>query len=691
MGLAGSGGSGNTAPWRVFLSHTSELRDFPKATSYVAAAERAISAAGHVIVNMADFPAADQVPGQVCAERVRGCDVYVGVLGTRYGSPVRDSPEVSYTELEFNTATEAGLDRLVFLLDTDAADVGIPLSALIDSEYGARQQAFRRGVQDIGLVTGSFSSPPELGQLVERSLRNLAEARARSSVAVTWHEESTAVSADRRLEEAILHFDLEALTRDFVGRSSVFARIDAFAATHRCGYVEVVGEAGLGKTALAAQIAKRQAAIVFIASVSSGTREPGQFLEHVCSELIARYRLERATLPGRLDSNVLLSRLLAEAAARAGPVWLVVDGLDEAEPPPSGANPLLLPTILPDGVFAVVTRRDGELHRMPGMPWLGIRLARDDREQARDIETLLRNRVERDPAVARAIADARPAVTVAEFVGSLRQASEGNFMYLTYLLDELAERGVASLRLQQPPQGLGGYYERFWDELSVAVGSGDGLRANLYESVLGFLAAAQEPVPAVWLASLVGRRAADIENRVLRPWSWLLGRDEAAGQVRWRLVHRSFAEYLDGPIDLQAAHLAIARQYVSGSDDSGFRRTETWDAYGLRHGPVHLAEAARRSNGPQRDELVEALARLVTDDRLLVRQLQVLRDPDPSQRHLTIAHRLLAGDASPRRDVPLVEVALAQLRLRRSLLQHRACTSLFPCGRHGRTGRVELA
>ena len=175
MRLAGSGGPGGG--WRVFISHTSELRNFPTGTSYVAAAERAISAAGHVIVDMADFAASDQAPARVCGERVRGCDVYVGVLGTRYGSAVRDRPEVSYTELEFETATEAGLPRLVFLLDTDAADVGIPLSALIDREFGDRQDAFRRRVQDSGLTTQSFATPDKLGQLVERSLRELARTR----------------------------------------------------------------------------------------------------------------------------------------------------------------------------------------------------------------------------------------------------------------------------------------------------------------------------------------------------------------------------------------------------------------------------------------------------------------------------------------------------------------------------------
>ena len=95
-------------------------------------------------MDMAYFSARDDKPAEWCQARVRESDVYVGLIGLRYGAPVRDRPDVSYAELEFEAATEAGLPRLVFLLDDDAA-LPIPSSQLLDNDpdLQARQRAFR--------------------------------------------------------------------------------------------------------------------------------------------------------------------------------------------------------------------------------------------------------------------------------------------------------------------------------------------------------------------------------------------------------------------------------------------------------------------------------------------------------------------------------------------------------------------
>ncbi len=312
----------------MFVSHTSELREFPRGGSYVAAVERAVTACGHVIVDMADFPAADLPPAQLCTERVKSCDVYVGVLGTRYGSPVRDRPEVSYTELEFEAATGAGLERLVFTLDTGAEMTGIPPSGLIDLEFGARQEAFRRQVQD-SLLTQPFSNPGMLGQLVERSLRELAERHRR-----------------RTGEAASLPVRLAPRPVFLAGREGLLAEVDARLAgsPEQPGprLVALCGLGGAGKTSVAVEYAHRHLAEMGLC---------WQFAAEEPAVLAAEFAVLAVQLGARevVDPRDPVASVHA-VLARASAGWLVVfDNVPDrasVEPfvPPAGPGRVLITT-----------------------------------------------------------------------------------------------------------------------------------------------------------------------------------------------------------------------------------------------------------------------------------------------------------------------------------------------------------
>jgi WD40 repeat protein len=127
----------------VFVSHTSELADYPAGTSYVDAACAGIRRVDAVPVAMTDLGARQELPYEVCRDEVLGCDVHLSVIGFRYGSAIPELPgQVSYTEFEFDIATSAQKPRLVFLVDDQT-----PMPPALVDEDRSRINRFRHRVR----------------------------------------------------------------------------------------------------------------------------------------------------------------------------------------------------------------------------------------------------------------------------------------------------------------------------------------------------------------------------------------------------------------------------------------------------------------------------------------------------------------------------------------------------------------
>lgn len=294
----------------IFVSHTVELDDYPNDLSFIEATCRAIMRVGCHPVEMSDFGARPDQPAEFCRAQVELCDVYIAIIGLRYGAIVPDhSSAVSYTEFEFEVAAEAGIPRLIFLLEP-----GKSLPPRMRDRDEGRIRQFRARVQGSDLIVNTFRTPEGLEAAVSQALSNVIVGHALSTRSSVLFDAPWMVPLD---EGAVV--DRPLLSEELV-------RLLTSSGNEMIGVTTALtGAGGFGKTTLAAAVCSRseirQRFPGGLLWITLGESIDGADLAGKINDLSERLAHERPTLSDPEQAGLKLAELLAGR----GHVLLVMD------------------------------------------------------------------------------------------------------------------------------------------------------------------------------------------------------------------------------------------------------------------------------------------------------------------------------------------------------------------------------
>jgi hypothetical protein len=362
---------------------------------------------------------------------------------------------------------------------------------------------------------------------------------------------------------------IEEKTRGFVGRQFVFDAITQFTYQNPRGYFIVRGDPGIGKTAVTAQLVKTGGHIHHFNINAEGISKADQFLRNLCAQLIARYNLNHTVLPPEATQDAgFLNRLLGEVSDQLGSeerVVIAVDALDEVDSLglPPGANTLFLPITLPRGVYIVTTTRKVPLSLRIECEQQTLDIEQDSAGNIADVRIYVEQAVSQ-PGIQGYIA--KQGITDRQFVDLLVEKSQGNFMYLRYVLPEIEYGAYTDLDMEALPAGLRNYYEDQWRRMR---GRDEEGWFEYKLPIVMALTVVKEPVSIDLIADFAGVEQRPRIRTVLQEWQQFLYEEQVPYgvglQKRYRIYHASFHDFIadkeevaDERVSRRDAHQKIA-------------------------------------------------------------------------------------------------------------------------------------
>lgn len=378
----------------------------------------------------------------------------------------------------------------------------------------------------------------------------------------------------------------------FVGRGWLSDELDQWLGQEAQKAFIIVGEPGLGKSAIAAWLTQdRQDQVVGIHFCrSEEALDPTTFVSSLLAQLCTQMpEFLDAVDAGQLEqkhesAEIAFRRLIVEPAYRiaapAEPKLIIIDALDEA----ARRNGETIVNVianrameLPAWLRIVATSRPDEavLETLSALD--PYRLAADSANNLGDVKLYLAQTVETDGLATKLGADP------AGLNSRLAELAQGNFLYAKLVVSALDTGKLTVQDLGQLAPGLGEYYSLSFGKLFPDGQAFD----RAYRPLLEVLCAACTRLPLGLLAHACGLSDDDARAH-LRPLSRFLRRSKREGQDEYLLFHKSVMDWLTTGAsdkyrcDLRAGHTRLAQSLCQADSDSPYAR---------RYLPQHLLEA----------------------------------------------------------------------------------------------------
>lgn len=334
--------------------------------------------------------------------------------------------------------------------------------------------------------------------------------------------------------------------KSFCGREFVFKIFNNFIKDNHSGYFTIVGYPGVGKSSIAAKYVYDHNSPCHFNIRSEGRNRPEFFLESIRKQLTKHYELQNTE---KLDLYTLLLKVSENLEEQK--LVIVVDALDEVEQT-GEANILDFEKKLPDGIYFLLTRRPFERDNKYSniSPFMGTLDLRDSQYQSlnrddviRYIRFVLYEHPDYSVNIQKWVKERE--INNENFIDQLAEKSENNFIYLRYVLPDIAKGYYQDLNLNKLPNGLEKYYEQNWEQMGMED------RCQEYKVIILFILVESRTRPTLaMIAKFAQQGESDVED-VLKEWTEFLSNQEVEGEICYSIYHASFLDFLKGKKKLE--------------------------------------------------------------------------------------------------------------------------------------------